>query len=748
MSNHPQKPVSVPAAAKWVPKDKEWAVIFLNEKEEEAGPAGYWREDGSLVSLCYFNDGKPHGTAIRYHESGEVSQVCFFQNGLLEGERIFYRSASPTTEKFVDAGDNVHKIVFNYKNNSTTGQRCFNGQSEEVLIDGSPIPKRPENVPAEATIGNKLWMVGQLKDNTSSDQKPLKHGLWKVWNLEGTLLSDTLFEDGKINGKSQEFYSNGKPKKITEYKQGQKQGLEQKFDEEGQLRYEAVYNNNELHGDMKTFDQQGHLLHVNHYENGIQSGPCQETYEEGYFVWPGTWVAKGQNKDSQRVDCWEMSTTSSNEIYKFQMGKGCNLEELLSWDLQDTDFKQEKIELYQDKFEQFLTSQNYQNALYALIRFSSKNQNYSELRLFLTSYCWPVTVSTSQDLAQEVHENISMFKSSLEHDFMVGFKHFLEHTLNTILGGAAPAAVMAEIAIVLDTYGQPGLAQDFINCSLHLKPECKNLHFTAGLITMNCAHVEKTQFHMNMLKFNKVSDKYQMLKDYCDVVFRPFDKNDNLFKTTQLTGPMKAYEIQIEVDLETLNHKITGCMGWLQVIRNRILDLASLYGDKETLLPLLWPDYQAQVDENTMTEQLEHFERIALFGIPDLIKEGRKIWAFLTVICHACGIKQIGTTTEISKNPDFQKDAAVLAVQAFYFKDFSDAVKSVFPPFQFLNRNLDTWTPFCVQNWLQSELDGAIGAFIFLSGDNQYPGNKVLKECYPELFLEEEGEDEDETIAS
>lgn len=239
MARRPRRPTAVPADARWVEEDKEWAQGALDDEGRQQGPYVFWRPDGTKVNECVFVDGRPHGPFKRFHENGEVSQDGEFVDGELHGTRRWFACDEPTTEQMHSSGvsESVRRSEMDYQRGRVVGVRHFDAEGRRVAPDGEPYPDRPASVPegAEYHEGEALWRLGQADAETAE-----REGRWQLWTPDGASVEDSTWRQGERDGAATLYYPGGSPfrdeRAVAEtgvFAQGLPRGVWQLLDAEG-----------------------------------------------------------------------------------------------------------------------------------------------------------------------------------------------------------------------------------------------------------------------------------------------------------------------------------------------------------------------------------------------------------------------------------------------------------------------------------------------------------------------------------
>lgn len=123
-------------------------------------------------------------------------------------------------------------------------------------------------------------------------------GPCKVWDDQGNLTAEFLYDKGLLHTPARYFFPSGKLHKIVPYEQGEIHGSEQAFDEEGNLLEETPYVQGEKQGKAIAYWEKGALLSDEMYEGGLLK-------EASYFDPKGQRIAEvkeGSGKMAQFKD--------------------------------------------------------------------------------------------------------------------------------------------------------------------------------------------------------------------------------------------------------------------------------------------------------------------------------------------------------------------------------------------------------------------------------------------------------------
>ena len=244
------------------------------EEGEYNGTITKWYEDGTLKEEGVYEEGINIGTLKKYNPNGSLeSEENFDENGKQSGEYKEY-----------DKKGNLNMVLI-YKKGDLVAYKIYHR-------DGSLIKEAKKK-------GGEFLFENYYSDGTkkavgvylSGDLG--KNGLWKFYNENGVLDSESSYSNGEINGKARDYYSTGKKFTTTSYKDGDANGLYVKYYRSGQvfqqgyyvgdeqegvwleyypdgtLSEESFFVDDELNGPKKYYAVNGKLDLIDYFENGI-----------------------------------------------------------------------------------------------------------------------------------------------------------------------------------------------------------------------------------------------------------------------------------------------------------------------------------------------------------------------------------------------------------------------------------------------------------------------------------------------
>jgi antitoxin component YwqK of YwqJK toxin-antitoxin module len=259
----------------------------------------FYTNDGKLKNkIEYFND-KKNGCAITYDSLENVKEEFFYIDNVLQNEKVeFYPNgkiksithyndgkATGTTLEFDEKGNVITEIVYD----------------DGFLKSKKEINRLDEN---GKKIGywREYYENGSLKSETNYNQGEVV-GLQKIYDKKGRLkeLKNFNIINGKSNGEDveliqlyKEFYPNShQPKLVGGFFNGMKQGMFRAYDQSGNIINGYIYKNDTIIGEgiilpdgtfdghWKYFYSNGNLKSEGDYINGTKNGIWTFYYSDG-----------------------------------------------------------------------------------------------------------------------------------------------------------------------------------------------------------------------------------------------------------------------------------------------------------------------------------------------------------------------------------------------------------------------------------------------------------------------------------
>ncbi len=168
-------------------------------------------------------------------------------------------------EKKYKNGNVAYQATF--KNNKLTGiyKRYYENGQLFALIQ---YPENPDSL-AEVTY---YWDDGKLLAKGHFIEQKLKEGLWEFYNTQEKKIAEINYKRGKLDGKKEIYYYNGKPSYKVTYKNGMKNGVEVRYYDNGEKETEQQVVNDKFEGKIYVYYPSGKFKIMGSYKNNLKDG--------------------------------------------------------------------------------------------------------------------------------------------------------------------------------------------------------------------------------------------------------------------------------------------------------------------------------------------------------------------------------------------------------------------------------------------------------------------------------------------
>lgn len=152
------------------------------------------------------------------------------------------------TATFVSVGQNAKQITHTYSDG-------------EIKVEGEVV---------EGTFFEGAHLHGTHSDkvkDANSSQCLLKHGTWKIYNKDGSLIEEINYDKGVRVGIRKAYFSNGNVSEVIDYTTGKAVF----YYDNGQKSQEGILNEKDLkNGYWKGWYSNGSLMYEGTFDNGAE----------------------------------------------------------------------------------------------------------------------------------------------------------------------------------------------------------------------------------------------------------------------------------------------------------------------------------------------------------------------------------------------------------------------------------------------------------------------------------------------
>jgi antitoxin component YwqK of YwqJK toxin-antitoxin module len=351
-------------------KTGKWTWYYPNGKVEQTGsylkgsPIGHWEDfdiDGNLTkSYDYDENTKRNGTSKSYYKGtlireevyskGEyIGYTCYDLNGTILSQakrkkkilpvQIYYPEGYLQSKGNLENGENEGRWVFYFENGAIKSTEEYSGglivNTDSSFYEFGGLQNTTEyNKNGESHGPSKSY----YSNGKVSELIWYEDDLMTGWNIEFNVLGDTThtgyFLDGKVQGRTTDFYLNGNTKSQFEYDNSFITHF-YAYDTNGVLIYDADLTLGSQKIEMP-YDN-GNIYKIAHYQNGRSHGLFQWNY------YNGTTETVGEIFDGDRHGVWKWFNQFNQLVTEGEYHYGVKIGE---WKYYDNLGRLEKVNNY------------------------------------------------------------------------------------------------------------------------------------------------------------------------------------------------------------------------------------------------------------------------------------------------------------------------------------------------------------------------------------------------------------------
>ncbi|RYM34840.1 hypothetical protein ERX46_05550 [Brumimicrobium glaciale] len=272
------------------------------------GSIKYYHYNGNISSDLQFKNGQKDGLCKEYHQNtnNTLKSEVIFKDGLEHGSFIHFDNEGNEARKGIyyreiAVGDTVYKNVYDGKitiYNSGKLQRIENW--ENFMRNGVQEDYSYHTGKLSIRTHFKDNLKSGVEERFDTDGLKIYEGHFEILHIDGKKVSQqtgletswtkgqlrytTMWENGKKEGATKQFYENGALERIMHFSDGELDGLYKTYYENGQIKedymYQRVYSSRKHIGWNRTYDESGELTRVFHAQ-GNDKNSIGLNYENG-----------------------------------------------------------------------------------------------------------------------------------------------------------------------------------------------------------------------------------------------------------------------------------------------------------------------------------------------------------------------------------------------------------------------------------------------------------------------------------
>ena len=148
---------------------------------------------------------------------------------------------------------------------------CATIQPSQLPTDANDFNQKNCTGPMLNNLREGQWLCKNIKGVTTIEAAYAagrKHGLVRLWRDDGTLDSESHWENGKLEGRITNYFQNGRKFLETTYRKQSPDGAMTEWFENGNKKSELNYLQGTLNGWVREWSENGELKTEEQYLNG------------------------------------------------------------------------------------------------------------------------------------------------------------------------------------------------------------------------------------------------------------------------------------------------------------------------------------------------------------------------------------------------------------------------------------------------------------------------------------------------
>jgi antitoxin component YwqK of YwqJK toxin-antitoxin module len=243
----------------------------LNDKQET-----FYR-NGSKLTLLTYAEGILHGLKEHWNENGELFEKANYYYGSLQGE--YFLKKPDGAEVVSQYKDNklhgLYQVFYPIQNGKKV--KSYEAIFVNGLLDGEKTEYNQSGVRVVSTFYHNGLKEGMATTYTNegkifreiSFHEDQFHGPATEYFPNGKIRKQVFFVNGMKEGDEEIFYENGKKAALNHYLKVEKEGKSQEWNLEGVLIFEGHYRNGKRHGAFNKYYDDGKPRVLQTYENDV-----------------------------------------------------------------------------------------------------------------------------------------------------------------------------------------------------------------------------------------------------------------------------------------------------------------------------------------------------------------------------------------------------------------------------------------------------------------------------------------------
>ena len=208
-----------------------------------------YNAQGILIFEGVKLQGKWNGIATSYYDDGKVNFVTTYKEGEKEGVEVFFNPNGSTDLYIINHQGSTQWVYYSIPEKYYNVSNALDLESQRIICqDQETNFVKQYSFHCQNNLVHGEFIAYDANGNVFFKVKMTNgfpDGIYEKF-IEGQLQSHLEFENGKLVGKVQQFFSDGTLQYEGQYVNGLQEGIFRRYDSEGNLESEVVFKNGKL----------------------------------------------------------------------------------------------------------------------------------------------------------------------------------------------------------------------------------------------------------------------------------------------------------------------------------------------------------------------------------------------------------------------------------------------------------------------------------------------------------------------
>ena len=251
------------------------------EEDSRTGLAYEYFMNGNKKAETNYKEGQGNGKYTTWYPNGTIKEDGEYKNGAIIGKFTEYYPNGSIS--YVANYDESGKENGTYKEYDLSGKLNVELTYRKGEMIAYKIYNRNGDLIKESKKNNKEFLFENFYSDgtrrTTGIYQPNdlgKNGIWKFYDKNGVLESEEHYSNGMLNGRSTNYFTNGKKSEAVNFIDGKEDGYYVDYFTNSKMQTQGYYVAGLQEGVWHSYQEDGVLQAENFYVNGKMNGP--QTY--------------------------------------------------------------------------------------------------------------------------------------------------------------------------------------------------------------------------------------------------------------------------------------------------------------------------------------------------------------------------------------------------------------------------------------------------------------------------------------